>query len=108
MRNKSWQKFEDLICEYIKEIDPYARPTKGSGNKGEKADIKTSCPLALELKERNTKSPYDENWLIKCSEEIPLHSSKIPVVVTRNKDGEIRVHLKWEDFWELFKRSLEK
>ena len=61
----------------------------------------------MKLKERNTKSLYDETWLIKCSEEIPLHSSKIPIVVTRNKDGEIRVHLKWDDFFRIFKRSLE-
>ena len=106
MRNKSWQKFEDLICEYIKELDPYVRPTKGSGNKGEKQDIKTSLSLGLELKERNLKSVYNEDWLQKTIEEIPLHSQKIPVLVTRNKEGKIRVHMEWEDFWEIYKRSL--
>ena len=109
-RDKSWQKFEDLIAGYLQEIDPHARPTKGSGNNTEKHDIKTSCGLACELKERNLKSVYNEDWMQKIIEEVPLHSNNIPVLLTRNKEGMIRVHMEWEDFWGLFHRlyMLEK
>lgn len=106
-RDKAWQKFENLICEYLKELDIYVRPTKGSGNKGEKHDIKTSCGLACELKLRNTKSVYNEDWMQKIIDEVPLHSDDIPVLITKNKDGKIRVHLDFKDFWEIYKRSLK-
>jgi len=102
-RDKSWQKFEDLISEYIKEIDKYARPTKGSGNKCEKHDIRTNCGLACELKERNLKSVYNEDWMQKIINEVPLHSQDVPILLTRNKEGKIRVHMEWIDFWEIFK-----
>ena len=102
IRDKSWQNFEDLISEYIKELDPHARPTKGSGNKGESHDIKTTCGLACELKERNLKSVYNEDWMQKNIEEVPLHSKDIPIVVTRNKENKIRVHMEWIDFWDLY------
>lgn len=104
---KDWEQLEELILEYVKEIDPYAKRCPGSGNKGRKGDIVTLINLGIEIKDRNTKSPYDENWLAKCAEEIPLHSQKIPIVVTRNNQGKIRVHLDFNDFWEIYKRSLK-
>jgi len=36
-----------------------------------------------------------------------LHSEDIPILITRNKNKKIRVHLKWKDFWEIYKRSLK-
>ena len=107
MRDKEWQKFEGLIADVLKEIGPYSRPTKGSGNSTEKHDIKTSCGLACELKLRNIESVYNEKWMQKIIDEVPLHSQDIPVLITKNKDGKIRVHLEWSDFFEIFKRSLE-
>lgn len=101
-RDKSWQKLEDLIAEYIKDIDPYARPTRGSGNGNESHDIKTTCGLACELKERNLKSVYNEDWMQKIIEEVPLHSKDIPITVTRNNENKIRVHMEWIDFWDLY------
>ena len=103
---KDWEQLEELILAYVKELDHYAKRCPGSGNKGRKGDIVTSINLGIEIKDRNTKSPYDEKWLSKCAEEIPLHSQKIPIVVTRNSEGKIRVHLDWSDFWEIYKKSI--
>jgi len=107
MRNKSWQQLEDFITEFLSKHDPYARPTKGSGNKGEKHDIKTSCGLAIECKDNQSlKNGYKENDMKKIIDEVPLHSQDIPILVTRNKEKVIRVHLTWSDFWEIYSELL--
>lgn len=103
---KSWEEFEEFILSYIKEIDSYAKRSPGSGNKGRKGDIVTNCGLKIELKERNTKAVYQEKWMQKIIDEVPLHSQDIPILITQNKDKKIRVHMTWEDFWEIYKRSL--
>jgi hypothetical protein len=102
-RNKDWQKFENFIAEVLSELGKYSRPTKGSGNCGESHDIKTSCGLACELKLRNTKSVYNEDWMQKIIEEVPLHSQDIPILITKNKENKIRIHMDWNDFFKIFK-----
>lgn len=102
IRDKKWQKFEDLICEKLKEIDPHIRASKGSGNSTESHDIKTNCGLACECKDYNKESVYQEKWLVKLLQEIPLHANKIGVLFTRNKDGKIRAHLDADDFINLY------
>jgi hypothetical protein len=104
---KDWRQLEEFIAEILTEIGPYSRRTKGSGNKGEKGDIKTSCGLKIECKLRNIKSVYNEDWMQKIIEEVPLHSQDIPILITKNKEGKIRVHLEWSDFWEIYKKSLK-
>jgi len=42
----------------------------------------------------------------KCQEEVPLHSDKIAIVITENKDKKRMVHLSLEDFWEIYKKAL--
>jgi hypothetical protein len=101
-RDKTWQKLEDLIAFQLQEIDKFARHTKGSGNKNEKHDIKTKCGLAIECKERNLKSVYNEEWMQKIIEEVPLHSQDISILVTRNNENKIRVHLNAVDFFRLY------
>ena len=106
MKRPEWKKLEAFIAEILKEIAPYSRVTKGSGNSTEKGDIKTSCGLKIECKLRNTKSVYNEEWMQKIIDEVPLHSQDIPILITKNKDDKIRVHLEWHDFWEIYKKSL--
>ena len=108
MKKEDWEQLEEFICQELRELDPYIRRTKGSGNSGEKSDIKTVCGLAIECKQRNTKSPFKQEWLDKVNEEIPLHSDKIGIVVTENKDKDKVVHLVWQDFLEIYKKSLFK
>jgi len=38
----------------------------------------------------------------KCIDEVPFHSNKIPLLVTKNKDNKIRVHMEWIDFLRLY------
>lgn len=103
MRDKKWQVFEDYIVEKLKEIDPYCRATIGSGNKGEKCDIKTDCGLGIEAKQRNTKSVTINNevWK-KLVSEIPLHADRIPMLALENKEGKRWAVLALDDFLNLF------
>ena len=102
-RDKDWEKFEDYIADKLKEIDPYARASKGSGNKGEKPDIKTTCGLAIECKQKSVKhvSINTEIWK-KLLSEIPLHVSRIPVLALENKDKKRWVALDLDDFLDLY------
>lgn len=102
VRNFRWQNFEDLICAKLKVIDPFIRASKGSGNSTESFDIKTSCGLACECKDYNKESVYQEKWLQKLINEIPLHVNKLPVLFTRNKNSLIRCHLDGDDFINLY------
>lgn len=102
-RNKDWQKLEDFIVESIKEIDSYAHTTKASGGSTIKGDITNNLSLHIEAKQRNLKSVYNQDWYDKCQEEIPLHSDKIALLCTENKDKKRMVHLSFGDFWDLYK-----
>jgi len=108
MKKEKWFLLQEWVAEQLKPFDSYVRSTKGSGNSTEKGDLKFSKNLGLhiECKCYNTKSPYNEDWLKKCEEEIPLHSKKIAIIVTENKDGKRRVHLDANDFFNLYKEKL--
>jgi hypothetical protein len=108
MKKEQWKQLEDFICEKVKEIDPYAKRTPGSGNKGRKHDVFTSCGLAIECKCYQKKNVWDVDWLTKCESEVPLHSDKIAIVVTENKDKKKHVHLTFEDFWAIYKEYLKR
>ena len=96
-RDKDWQKFEDYIAEELKEIAPYATHTKGSRY----GDLK-NVPLHIECKDYNKYNVYQETWMKKCIEEVPLHSDKIPLLITKNNENDIRIHMSWLDFKELY------
>ncbi len=80
----------------MKQIDPYATHTKASRY----GDLKVKG-LHIECKDYNKKSVYNEDWMKKCIEEVPLHSDKIPLLITRNKDKKIRVHMDFQDFLDM-------
>lgn len=102
---EKWEQLEEYICQELKELDPHIKRTPGSGNKGCKGDIKfsTNIGLHIEAKCYKTKSPFKQEWLDKCISEIPLHSNKIGIVVTENKNKDKVVHLAWQDFLEIYK-----
>ena len=100
---KKWFILQEWVAEQLKEIDPNARSTKGSGNGGEKGDVKNKANLNVECKCYNKKNVWDIDWLEKCEEEIPLHSDKIAIVVTENKEGKKVVNLDAEDFFDMYK-----
>lgn len=106
---KKWEQLELWICDQLKDIDPFIKRTPGSGNGGSKGDIKfssTKIGLHIEAKWRNIKSVFNIEWFKKSEEEIPLHSNKIAILITENKEGKKMAHLNADEFFEIYKRSL--
>lgn len=102
MKNDKWFLFQELICEKFRSIAPNARSTKASGASTEKGDIKNIPGIHGECKDYSKDSVYQEKWMQKVIEEVPLHAKKIPVLFTRNKDGKMRAHLDVDDFINLY------
>ena len=103
MKFPKWKIFQDYIAMRLREIDPYARSTKGSGNSGELGDINNSCELLIECKQRNTQSVQVNNgvWKKLC-EEIPLHSNRLPVLALENGKGRKWAVLDLDNFLDLY------
>lgn len=102
VKKENWWKFQELIAEKFREIAPFARSTKASGGSTEKGDLTNIPGLHCEMKDYNKDSVYQEKWMQKVIEEVPLHVQRIPVLFTRNKDGKIRAHLEGDDFIKLY------
>ena len=102
-RDKAWQKLEDYIAMRLQEIDPYARHTKASGGSTEKKDIRTSCGLAVEAKQRATENVtiMIDVWQ-KLNSEIPLHVKDLPMLALENKNKKRFAVLDLNDFLDLF------
>lgn len=107
MSKEDWFLFQEYIAEHLKKIDPYARSTKGSGNKGEQGDVNNKVGLTIECKHRNTKSVTInyETWKKLC-EEIPLHSERIPLLALQNKDKKKWAILDLNDFLNMYMELL--
>jgi hypothetical protein len=58
--------------------------------------------LNIECKCYNKKSVYDEDWMEKVQAEVPLHSDKLAIVATLNKNDKFRVHLDGDDFFRMY------
>jgi len=104
--NKKWFRLQEWIANQFQEIDPSARSTKQSGAGHEKGDILNKIFLNVEAKCYQKKNVWEVEWLDKAEQEIPLHSDKMAIVVTENKEGKRHVHLSFEDFWDIYKRSI--
>jgi hypothetical protein len=103
VKNPAWWEFQEHIADRLKELDPSARSTKGSGNKGEQGDVNNKCGLTVECKQRNTKSVTIniDTWK-KLLEEIPLHSERIPLYALENKDKKRWAVLDLDDFLDIY------
>ena len=104
---KDWEKLESWCCEQLEELDKFVCRTPGSGNGNCKGDLKFSKNIGLhiECKCYKKKNVWNIDWLKKCNGEIPLHSDKIAIVVSENKDGKKVVHLDAEDFFNIYKKG---
>lgn len=100
---EQWKIFETYIVERLKELDNYCSRTPGSGNKGIKGDIRTSLPIHIECKQRNTAdiTVKMDVWE-KLNNEIPLHVDKVPVYCLENKDKKRFAVLNLDDFLDIF------
>jgi len=104
---KLWKKLEWYVAEKFKELgDKYARPTAGSGNGNENADIYTTFPFTIECKQRNTKNvTINIDVWNKNKADIPLNSNKTPLLFLENKDQKRFVVMEADDFMELLKKE---
>lgn len=102
MKDDKWFLFQEQIAKKFEEIAPNARSTKASGASTEKGDIKGVPGLHIECKDYNKISVYNEEWMQKVINEVPLHVDKTPILFTRNKDGKMRAHLDADDFIKLY------
>jgi hypothetical protein len=85
-----------------------ARPSKGSGNRGESGDISGQSLLTVECKARSTKdiTIKEDVWRKLCG-EIPLHSSRKPMYVLQNSNERVWCVLDLNDFFEILEGYIE-
>lgn len=105
MKSPKWKQLQDYVAEQLKEIDPYARSTKGSGNQGELGDVNNSVEMNIECKQSDKikNITIKEEWWNHVCEEIPLHSKRIPILITENCEGKRKATLDLDDFLTLYK-----
>ena len=88
-KREKGKKLEYIVADYLKEIDKYARPTKASGGSTEISDVLNRY-FFVECKNRNRENLIIDravwNHLI---EQLPVDTSKIPILVQRNNEGKI-------------------
>ena len=98
------RKLEDYVADYLKELDPKARPTKGSGSQNEIADVLNKY-FYIECKYRETDSitVKKDVWEKLCN-EIKVGSLKTPAYILENKDHMKWVMLEFKDFMSLIRR----
>jgi len=94
---------ERYIVEKLLPVDPYARPTRGSGCGNESCDISNKY-FYIECKQKLTKDniivDYKKEWL-KSLSDMPINTFKPLIIVTENKQREKFVTLSVDDFFEL-------
>lgn len=102
VKDKKWHKFQEYIAEKLKEIDPYATSTKGSGNCGQKGDVNNKYIL-IECKDTDKKSvTFKKDVWDKLKSELPLHSNRIPMYALQDADNNKWAILELDDFLDLF------
>jgi hypothetical protein len=95
------------VAEKFKKLgDKYARRTKQSGAGIENGDVYTTFPYTIECKQRNTKdvTVRIDVWE-KNKADIPLNSTKLPLLFLENERGKRFAILEADDFFELLKRA---
>jgi hypothetical protein len=107
MRNKTTKeigkKLEEYVLSKVKEIDPQARLSRGSGCGNDYSDI--TCNIAfIECKKRNTVDfTIKEDVWLHLNNKLPINTKKFCFMVHENKNGKRLVTLDLEDFFRILK-----
>jgi hypothetical protein len=98
-------KLEQYILAKVKEIDPQARLSRGSGCGNDYSDI--TCNFAfIECKKRNTIDfTIKESIWNHLNHNLPINTNKICFMVHENKNGKRLVTLDIEDFFRILKEQ---
>lgn len=85
-----------------------ARPSKGSGNRGELGDVAGQDLFVVEAKKRTTKNITIKSdvWKKLCN-EIPLHSKRMPMYVLENSEKQFWCVLQPKDFFTVLEGYLK-
>ena len=109
MRKKTNKEIGDTLEQYVlakvKEIDPQARLSRGSGCGNDYSDI--TCNFAfVECKKRNTKdfTIREDVWL-HLNNNLPINTKKYCFMVHENKNGKRLITLDLEDFFRIIKEK---
>jgi len=100
------RKLEEYILAKVKEIDPQARLSRGSGCGNDYSDI--TCNFAfIECKKRNTKDfTIKESVWNHLNANLPINTSKYCFMVHENINGKRLVTLDVEDFFRLLEEKI--
>ncbi|MFH0806066.1 MAG: hypothetical protein V1901_04275 [Patescibacteria group bacterium] len=103
MENKreKGKKLEYIVADYLSLIDKYARPTKASGASTESGDV-INRHFLIECKNWNKKNIIikSEIWN-KLLSELPINTTRIPILIQKNNQDNIMVSLNIKDFFEI-------
>jgi hypothetical protein len=92
---------ENYVLAKVKELDPQARLSRGSGCGNDYSDI-TSSLYFIECKKRNTKDfTIREDVWNHLNNNLPINTKKICFMVHENKNGKRLVTLDCEDFFSI-------
>jgi len=103
-KNKGTE-LELWILSKIKEFDSKARLSRGSGNGNDIGDIVSSlfyCECKNHDKENVILTMKVYNHLVN---QLPIHSSKIPIFVHQNNEGKRFITLEANDFFRLLQNG---
>ncbi len=98
---KIGNELENYVSELFKKIRIKARRTKASGACGELGDVQNSL-FIVECKKRQTKNiTIKEDVWKKLNNEIPLHSTRLPLYILENVNGVRLAVLDVDDFFKI-------
>lgn len=99
------QLLEEYVLMKVKEIDPHARLSRGSGCGNDHADIVSNFCYA-ECKKRNTKDfTIKEDVWLHLNNNLPINTTKYCFMVHENKNGKRLVTLDLDEFFRLIKKE---
>jgi len=100
--------FEEYVLAKVKEIDPQARLSRGSGCGNDIGDI-TSSILYCECKKRNTESiGIKESVWRHLQNQLPINTDKISIMALENKNNKRFIVMEIEDFFKILNRAIKK
>ncbi len=103
------RELENYVVELFKRIYPKAKRSKGSGNKGQAGDIAGQDMFVVECKKRQTKNiTIKEDVWKKLNNEIPLHSTRLPLYILENANGVRLAVLDVDHFFNILSVYMEE
>jgi len=98
------RKLEEWVLAKVKEIDPSARLSRGSGCGNDYADITTNFAF-IECKKRNTKDfTIKEDVWRHLNNNLPIDTKKFCFMVHENKSGIKLLTLSADEFFRILKK----